>query len=149
MTRPPTHLEPGPEPGEGNTATAKIKRQTVRRHPGVTCRTWTDRAGRTQRRYDATFWGPDRTEHSRSFRRLGDAEAWLEEERTNARRGGWIDPARGNETLGSFYERWKKQAFETGTAVRANADRLRRALAPVHRAEGQGPVPEHHHPRRC
>jgi integrase len=49
-----------------------------------------------------------------TFRRLGDAEAWLEEERTNARRGGWIDPTRGNETLGSFYDRWKQQAAETG-----------------------------------
>ncbi len=44
-------------------------------------------------------------EHSKTFRKLGDAEAWLEEERTNARRGGWIDPTRGNETLGSVYER--------------------------------------------
>jgi integrase len=80
----------------------------------VTVRTWTDRAGRTQRCYDATYRGRDRTEHSRTFRRLGDAEAWLEEERTNARRGGWIDPTRGKETLGSFYDRWKQQAAETG-----------------------------------
>lgn len=114
MTRPPTHLGPGAGTDERSTATAKVKRHLVRGHPGVTLRTWTDRAGRTQRRYDATFWGPDRTEHSMAFRRLGDAEAWLEEERTNARRGGWIDPIRGNETLGSFYERWKQQAIETG-----------------------------------
>ena len=107
MTRSPTQLEPGAEPGEGSTATAKIKTNPVKGHPGVALRTWTDRAGRTQRRYDATFWGPDRMEHSRTFTRLGDAEAWLEEERTNARRGGWIDPARGSETLGSFFERWK------------------------------------------
>lgn len=114
MTRPPAQLEPGDGPGEGSTATAKIKTNPVKGHPGVTLRTWTDRAGRTQRRYDATFWGPDRIEHSRTFRRLGDAEAWLEEERTNARRGGWIDPTRGNETLGSFYGRWKQQAAESG-----------------------------------
>jgi integrase len=114
MSRPPAHLEPGAGPGERRTTTAKTKRHPVKVHPGVTLRTWTDRGGRTQRRYDATFWGPDRTEHSRTFRRLGDAEAWLEEERTNARRGGWIDPTRGNETLGSFYHRWKQQAAETG-----------------------------------
>jgi integrase len=53
-------------------------------------------------------------EHARTFRRLGDAEAWLEEERTNARRGGWIDPTRGKEPLGSFYDRWKQLAAETG-----------------------------------
>ncbi len=114
MTRPPAHLVPGARPGEGSRATAKAKRDPVKGHPGVTLRAWTDRAGRTQRRYDATFWGPDRTEHSRTFRRLGDAEAWLEEERTSARRGGWIDPARGNEMLGSFYARWKQQAAEAG-----------------------------------
>jgi integrase len=114
MTRPPGHLEPGARPGEGSRATAKTKRDPVKGHPGVTLRTWTDRAGRTQRRYDATFWGPDRTEHTRTFRRLGDAEAWLEDERTNARRGRWLDPTRGNETLGSFYERWKQQAVEAG-----------------------------------
>jgi hypothetical protein len=88
MTRPPTHPEPGAGPGERSTATAKIKSHPVKGHPGVTLRTWIDRAGRTQRRYDATFWGPDRVEHSRTFRRLGDAEAWLEEERTSGRRGG-------------------------------------------------------------
>jgi integrase len=114
MTRPPSHPVLGAGPGERSTATAKIKRHPVKSHPGVTVRTWTDRAGRAQRRYDATFLGPDRTEHSRTFRRLGDAEAWLEEERTNARRGGWIDPTRGNETLGSFYGRWKQQAAENG-----------------------------------
>lgn len=115
MTRPPTHPELEAEPGERSTATAKIKSHPVKGHPGVTLRTWADRAGRAQRRYDATFRGPDRMEHSRTFRRLGDAEAWLEKERTNARRGGWIDPTRGNETLGSFYDRWKQQAAETGT----------------------------------
>jgi hypothetical protein len=88
MTRSPTQLEPEAELGEGTTATANIKTNPVKGHPGVTLRTWTDRAGRTQRHYDATFRGPDRMEHSRTFRRLGDAEAWLEEERTNARCGG-------------------------------------------------------------
>lgn len=113
MSRPPTHLE-WAEPEERSTATGKIKIHPVKGHPGVTLRTWIDRAGRAQRRYDATFRGPDRMEHSRTFRRVGDAEAWLEEERTNARRGGWMDPTRGNETLGSFYQRWKQQAAETG-----------------------------------
>ena len=114
MTRPPLSQEPEAGRGERSTATAKLKMKPVKGHPGVTLRTWIDRAGRAQRRYDATFWGPDRMEHSRTFRRLGDAEAWLEEERTNARRGGWIDPTRGNETLGSFFERWKQQATQTG-----------------------------------
>src|SRR6266496_3110080 len=99
MTRPPSHPELGAGPGERSTATAKVKPHPVKGHPGVTLRTWIDRAGRAQRRYDATFRGPDRMEHSRTCRRLGDAEAWLEEERTSARRGGWIDPTRGNETL--------------------------------------------------
>jgi integrase len=114
MTWSPADQESGGGEGERSRATAKMKRDPVKGHPGVTLRTWTDRAGRTQRRYDATFWGPDRMEHSRAFRRLGDAEAWLEEERTNARRGGWIDPTRGNETLGAFYERWRRQAVEVG-----------------------------------
>jgi integrase len=89
-------------------------RHPVKNHPGVTLRTWTDRAGRNQRRYDATLRGADRREHSRSFTKLGDAEAWLEEERTKARRGGWIDPKRGSEKLGSFCERWMEQARRSG-----------------------------------
>lgn len=93
---------------------ARFKRQPVKNHPGVTLRTWTDPAGRSQRRYDATFRGLDRREHSKSFTKLGDAEAWLEEQRTNARRGGWVDPKRGTERFGSFYERWKEQAKENG-----------------------------------
>jgi integrase len=114
MSRSPAHLELGAGRSERSTATAKFKSHPVKGHPGVTLRVWADRAGRPQRRYDATLRGPDRIEHSRTFRRLGDAEAWLEEERTNARRGGWIDPTRGNETLGSFFARWKRQAAETG-----------------------------------
>jgi integrase len=114
MTLQPTYQEPNVGRDERSEAIANAKRHPVKGHPGVTLRTWTDRAGRTQRRYEAALRGPDRMEHSRTFRRLGDAEAWLEEERTNARRGGWIDPTRGKETLGSFYQRWKQQAVETG-----------------------------------
>jgi integrase len=91
-----------------------FKRHPVKGHPGVTLRTWADPAGKAQRRYDATFRGPDRREHSKSFTKLGDAEAWLEEERTRARRGAWIDPKRGSETFASFYERWKERAKENG-----------------------------------
>jgi hypothetical protein len=86
----------------------------------------------------------------RTFRRLGDAEAWLEGERTNARRGGWIDPTRGKETLGSFYDRWKQQAAETGRPsertmiaydepVERLADPSRRVDA-VHQARCSGQV---------
>lgn len=91
-----------------------MDREPVSRHPGVTRRTWRAPDGRPEVRFDATFRGPGGRKRSRSFRRIGDAQRWLDAQRDAKHRGGWIDPRAGSETLASFYARWRKRAAENG-----------------------------------
>jgi integrase len=58
-------------------------------------------------RYQASYWhnvtrhtGPD------TFRTKGDAQAWLSGVETDIRRGVWVNPSEGRQTLGYWAERW-------------------------------------------
>jgi integrase len=84
---------------------ARVERTPIPNHPGVNRRTWTAPDGRRRIRYDATYRGDDRREHSRSFARLSDADRWLRNERGSKDRGVWTDP--GDRTsVGEWAARW-------------------------------------------
>ncbi len=125
-------------------AAAKVKRHPVKGHRGVTLWTWTDPGWKAPTTPRCDLQGLDCREHSRSFTRLGDAEALLEEERNegSTRRVGrseaWEREARLlPRALGGAGE-------EDQRTVREDAGRLRRALASVHRHEAKGSFAEYH-----
>jgi integrase len=103
-----------------------MRRQPVERHPGITLRTWTT-SGKTQRRFDASYRGPDHREHSRTFTKLGDAERWLRDQRGRADRGEWVDPTAGNRRLGDYALEWLETA-----SLAPNTKRRYRSLLRVH-----------------
>jgi len=94
-----------------------MRRQAVKGHPAITLRSWMTTAGRSERRYDATYRGPDGQKHSHSFRKLTAAAAWLRAQRAQADAGDWLDPSRGKKTLGAFYADWAARARRTGKPV--------------------------------
>jgi hypothetical protein len=67
-----------------------------------------ERRGRD--RWRARYRGPDGRERSKTFRRKVDAERFLATTEADKARGSWIDPARGRETMGVFWERWLQRA---------------------------------------
>lgn len=91
-----------------------VRRDPVLRHPGVTRRTWLDPAGNRQERFDASYRGADHRERSKSFRRLGDADRWLRDQRGRVDRNDWADPEKGREHLEAFYGRWRAEAAARG-----------------------------------
>ncbi len=54
----------------------------------------------------AGYRGPDRREHSKSFRRKVDAERWLRDELQKQDRGLWVDPSAGAVGFGEYAEVW-------------------------------------------
>ena len=54
----------------------------------------------------ARYRGPDRRERSKSFKRKGDAERWLMQQRSLMAQGDWTDPAHGRITFGEYAEAW-------------------------------------------
>ena len=48
----------------------------------------------------------DGREHSQTFSRKADAEAWLNAMETSKVRGEWIDPARARRTVGDGADEW-------------------------------------------
>ena len=54
----------------------------------------------------AGYRGPDRREHSRSFRRKLDAERWLRDELQKQDRGLWVDPSAGTVEFEEYAEGW-------------------------------------------
>jgi integrase len=93
---------------------AAMTRMPVARHPGVTRRTWLDPAGNRQERFDASYRGADRREHSKSFTKLGDADRWLRDQRSRIDRNDWADPEKGREHLETFYARWRAETAARG-----------------------------------
>lgn len=82
---------------------------SVQRRPKV----GKDRNGRV--RWVGRFRDHAGREHSRSFERERDAKAWVEEQRGALRRGDWVDPARGGDTVGALCDSWVLQAPSPGT----------------------------------
>jgi integrase len=54
----------------------------------------------------ARYYGPDGRQRNKSFRRKGDAERWLAQQRSLIVQGDWTDPARGRITLGEYILAW-------------------------------------------
>lgn len=60
---------------------------------------------------------PDGREVSRSFVRKTDARAWLESERSKLRRGDWIDPRHGSQTVSDLV--WEVHATKVQISARS------------------------------
>ncbi|HEX9123029.1 MAG TPA: site-specific integrase [Actinomycetota bacterium] len=84
------------------------------RYLGITKRTWRNRAGGLEVRYDVRIRGTGGKRVARTFTRLGHAKAWLDEQRTAKRRGDWNDPFRGAERLDAYFARWRARAASRG-----------------------------------
>ena len=54
----------------------------------------------------ARYYGPDGRERSKSFKRKGDAERWLSQQRSFIVQGDWTDPALGRITFGDYVNAW-------------------------------------------
>jgi len=57
-------------------------------------------------RWRARYLGPDGHRHSSTFRKKGDADAFLNGQQTDQGRGVWVDPRLGRTPLGEWVERW-------------------------------------------
>lgn len=66
-------------------------------------------------RYVARYRGPDKKERSKTFERRKDAKAWIEDRERDVRRGEWIDPKLGEETVAQYGQRWRARAHTEGT----------------------------------
>lgn len=55
----------------------------------------------------ARYYGPDRRERSKSFRRKIDAERWLATKTSDQLRGEWTAPEHGRETIAVWAQRWR------------------------------------------
>jgi len=73
------------------------------------------RCGSREFAYVARYRAPDHGERSRAFGRRIDAERFAADQENRKAAGTWIDPRRGRETLGAFYDRWRAGAEERGT----------------------------------
>jgi integrase len=82
-------------------------------------------------RWRVRFTGPDGKEHSRSFARKPDADAFKDTTMADVRRGAWLDPDAGKITLRAYAKGWLSiQTFEASTRE-ATEMRLRRHVYPV------------------
>jgi integrase len=54
----------------------------------------------------ARYHGPDGRERNKSFRRKGDAERWLAQQRSFIAQDDWIDPVRGRIMFGEYALAW-------------------------------------------
>ncbi len=88
------------------TSRRAMQRQPVPGHPGVTKRIWVDVRGKAQHRYDASYRGRDRKEHSASFRTLELADRLLRDQRAAVDRGTWVSPSLGRTLLEDWSRTW-------------------------------------------
>lgn len=60
-------------------------------------------------RWQALYWQDDRVQSAGTFATKADAQAFLSAMETDLRRGKWIDPRGGQETLYNFANQWLQQ----------------------------------------
>jgi integrase len=89
------------------------------------------RNGEVIRTYRVRWWGPNRKQRSKSFKRKVDADRFAATISADIVRGSYIDPDAGRVRFEEYAERWlKAQTFEEGTFV-AVESRLRNHAYPV------------------
>lgn len=82
-------------------------------------------------RYRARYNAPGGLERSKTFARKVDADDWLIEQRSSARQGAWVDPARGRITLADWVSRWAPTTVDLRPTTRAlNLGVVRNHLLP-------------------
>jgi integrase len=76
----------------------------------------------------ARYYGPDGRERSKSFKRKGDAERWLSQQRSFIVQGDWTDPALGRITFGDYVNAW----LDSRTDLKPKTRHQYRFLLDVH-----------------
>jgi integrase len=76
--------------------------------------------------YRARYRDPDGVQRSKSFRRKGDADAFLTSVGSSKLRGEWIDPRRAKVPLEEWAERWLSTTVHLKPKTRAGYDSLLR-----------------------
>jgi integrase len=76
----------------------------------------------------ARYYGPDGRERSKSFRRKGDAERWLSQQRSFMVQGDWTDPALGRIAFGEYVDAW----LDSRTDLKPKTRHQYRFLLDVH-----------------
>ncbi len=61
--------------------------------------------------YRFRYYGPDRRERSRSFKRRKDAETYATQKLAELNRGDWLDPRRGNVILRDMWEEYERHGM--------------------------------------
>ncbi|MGH8930054.1 MAG: hypothetical protein ACRDZO_05305, partial [Egibacteraceae bacterium] len=61
----------------------------------------------TNGRWKVRYWGPDRRQHSKTFRRKIDAERFAATVETDKLRGSWVDPAAAQITVERWWTIWR------------------------------------------
>jgi integrase len=76
----------------------------------------------------ARYYGPDGRERSKSFKRKGDAERWLSQQRSFIVQGDWTEPALGRLTFGEYVNAW----LDSRTDLKPKTSHQYRSLLAVH-----------------
>lgn len=101
-------------------------------------------AGQGERRetlsWRAKYLAADGRQRSKSFRRKVDAEAWLVEQEASIRRGEWIDPRHGRETVGELWSAWLARAERLGRPQPSTLAKYR-GVWRLHLEPHLGPIP--------
>jgi integrase len=85
----------------------------------------------------ARYHGPDGRERNKTFRRKGDAERWLAQQRSFIAQGDWTDPARGRVTFGEYALAW----LESRTDLKPKTRHQYESLLRLHILPTWGTVP--------
>jgi integrase len=76
----------------------------------------------------ARYYGPDGRQRSMSFKRKGDAERWLSQQRSFIVHGDWTDPALGRITFGEYVNAW----LDSRTDLKPKTRHQYRSLLDLH-----------------
>jgi len=61
--------------------------------------------------YRVRYYGPDRRQRSRSFKRRRDAEAYAVHVGSELQRGAWLDPRRGKATVAEMWAEYERHGM--------------------------------------
>lgn len=75
--------------------------------------------------WQARYRGPDGGQKAKNFAKKGEADAFLDQVRTNVRQGTYLDPKRGQVRIGDWYAQWwPTQAGKVRQRTRARGESI-------------------------
>jgi len=81
--------------------------------------------------WQAAIRGSDGRERTKTFGRKVDAQAWIDTNEGDRRRGHWIDPALGRITLREYAEAWRAKQVHAESTMAQVETHLRRHVYPA------------------